>query len=141
MVETEMSHNDDRFFIQLIRGLPLLPRAHRNFDRGINGSVLEVHVDEPLRVSLDLERAIVSRLPEWVAFDLPSLELGGQRNEQPNVLLPHNAPKVLYPKCQQLFQSDKRTRGKLTLKVSGTGACVAMYRRLLNSAWMWFAFT
>lgn len=78
VIETEVSYDDDRVFIRLIRLLWLLTRHLRGFCRGVNGSVLGIHVDKSLRVGLDLERAIVSRLPVGVALGLASLDLGGQ---------------------------------------------------------------
>lgn len=60
VIETEVPYDDDRVFIRLIRLWCLMARPKRGFCRGVNGSVLGIHVDESLGISLDLERAIVS---------------------------------------------------------------------------------
>jgi hypothetical protein len=92
MADTEVSHSDDWILVCAIKSVGRLRAASRGIDR----STLRFDFDVLFRIGLYLERSIFARLPVSVAFYLSSLNLCGEGNEKSNVLLPHNAPKVLY---------------------------------------------
>ena len=99
--------------------------------------VCRVQIDLFLGEVVDFQGSVAPRLPKGVTFDLPSLNFGSQRHNKSGILFPNHAPKILFGRlsliCFSLFfvyPTPSIARAgvfrELTLKVSGTGACVAI---------------